>query len=194
MTLNDHVNRFDHERDDCDMYERKPMETAPKDRPVLLFNPMWGWYVSKYQPDKEEDEFDAWFWGVSTFLSYPAVNLDTFKLVLNCDYRLNYFKIIQFIEPRGTFKETFHYAGLGLTIALLGSDPELEEPDYYSWLFSQEIGYSWEGELTGVSSIRWQSTGLFESFDDSPYGSIGVELMYSSYIYLRYFWEFGWIL
>jgi hypothetical protein len=145
--------------------------------------------------DGSEEYSEGWFWSVSPSFSLPFINLDTFKIIGNFDYRFYYFRIIQFEEPAGIFEETFHYGGVGLTIALLGSDPELEKPDYYSWLFSQEIGYSWEGGLTGISSIRWSNTGLFESYDDSPFGSIGVEAVYSSsYVYLRYFLEFGWIL
>lgn len=143
----------------------------------------------------DEVEYEAWFWGVSSSISFPLVNLDTFKLILNGDYQLNYFRKRKYVEPKGLYDEVYHYAGFGFTIALIDYNTELDKPHHNSWLFTQGLGYSWDGGLTGISSISWQGTGIFDSIDkDSDYiffPAIGVEAIYSSsYFYLRYFWEF----
>lgn len=51
MKLNDHINRFDDEHEHCDRYDRKSMESAPKDKIILLFNPYCGWFASKHDSD-----------------------------------------------------------------------------------------------------------------------------------------------
>ncbi|MCK4593040.1 hypothetical protein KAU45_00970 [bacterium] len=148
-----------------------------------------------FHTDEEDIKYDAWFWGLSPTYSYALLRNETFNLLLDVNYSFNYFVKEQYVEPEGEYEEKFHYFGCGLSAALLGTDPDLEEPDYYSWVFSQQIGYSWEGQLTGLSSIMYHSTGMFELLDDSPFWTAGVELSYSSaYIYLKYFWEIGLIL
>jgi hypothetical protein len=42
----------------------QPMDTAPKDRPILAYNPMMGVYNTQYQ-SQEPDERDRWPCGFS---------------------------------------------------------------------------------------------------------------------------------